>query len=295
MNILITRHDKIGDFITSLPMFKVLKEQTNHKLFALVSKINYDFAKELDFIDEVILYDDDIFALSKTIKEKNIDISISAFITTRLGIALFLAGIPIRIAPKTKIAQIFFNKKLMQRRSEVKMSEWEYNLQLLKEFDKNLKLDFKRPLVDLNTTRENTVVFHPGFGGSSDGNLELDEYIFLANSIHDKADILFTFGPADDKAKEYIKNNTNFKIKDNFNSLMDFTIYLSKVKLFVSTSTGPMHLAAITNTPTLSFFGSSLFASDKRWQPINNKELQSNFLAPFDLKVIQNRLLKLLS
>ena len=295
MNILITRHDKIGDFITALPMFKVLKEQTTHKLFALVSKINYDFAKELDFIDEVILYQDDIFALSKTIKEKKIDISISAFIDTKLALALFLSNIPTRIAPATKIAQIFFNKKARQRRSEVKMSEWEYNLELLKEFDNNLKLEFKRPLLKIESKREKIVVFHPGFGGSSDGNLNLDEYISLANSLHDKIDIVFTFGPADDEAKEYIKSNTNFKIEDNFDSLMDFTKYLSSVKLFVSTSTGPMHLAAMTNTPTLSFFGSSLFASDKRWQPLNSKELQSNFIAPFKIKDIQNRLLELVS
>ena len=26
-NILITRHDKIGDFVVSLPMFKLLKQQ----------------------------------------------------------------------------------------------------------------------------------------------------------------------------------------------------------------------------------------------------------------------------
>lgn len=295
MNILITRHDKIGDFITTIPMFKVLKQQTNHKIFALVSKINYDFAKELDFIDEVILYNDDIFALSKTIKEKDIDVSISAFIDTKLALALFLSGIKTRIAPATKIAQIFFNKRVKQRRSEVKMSEWEYNLELLKEFDKDLKLEFKRPILDLKTTRENIVAFHPGFDGSSDGNLTIDDYICLARSLHDKADVVFTFGPADDEAKEYIKNDTNFEIKSDFNSLMDFTKYLSQVRVFVSTSTGPMHLAAITNTPTLSFFGNSLFASDKRWQPINDKKLQSNFLAPFDIDKIQDKLLELLS
>ena len=57
-NILITRHDKIGDFILSLPMFQVLKAQKKDiKTFALISKINYSFAKEISFIDEVILYD----------------------------------------------------------------------------------------------------------------------------------------------------------------------------------------------------------------------------------------------
>ena len=53
MTILVTRHDKIGDFITALPMCKVLKEQTNHKIVMLVSKVNVALASNMDFIDEV--------------------------------------------------------------------------------------------------------------------------------------------------------------------------------------------------------------------------------------------------
>jgi ADP-heptose:LPS heptosyltransferase len=295
MNILITRHDKIGDFITTLPMFKVLKEQTNHRLFALVSKVNYEFAKELDFIDEVILYRDSVTDLSKNIKESEIDISISAFIDSTLALALFLSGIKTRIAPATKIAQIFFNKRVKQRRSEVKMSEWEYNLELLKEIDSSLVLKFSRPILKVDTQRENLVIFHPGFGGSSDGNLTVDEYLLLAKSIDDRVKVLFTFGPSDGALKEYVFNRSNFEIKDDFSSLMDLTLYLSKARLFVSTSTGPMHLAALTNTPTLSFFGSSRFASDKRWQPLNDKELQSNFMAPFNMDDIQHRLKEIVS
>ena len=112
MNILITRHDKIGDFCTTLPMFKILKEQTNYKVIALVSKVNYEFAKELEFIDDVILYHDNPLVLDKRIKQKNIDISISAFIENSLGLALILAGVKKRYAPATKIAQIFFNKRV---------------------------------------------------------------------------------------------------------------------------------------------------------------------------------------
>ena len=47
MTILLTRHDKIGDFITALPMAKVLKEQTDAKIVFLVSKVNVELAKSL--------------------------------------------------------------------------------------------------------------------------------------------------------------------------------------------------------------------------------------------------------
>ena len=80
MNILITRHDKIGDFITALPMCKVLKEQTEHKVVMLVSKVNASLARELDFIDDVIEYSDDTARLLKEIQSHCFDVSIFTII-----------------------------------------------------------------------------------------------------------------------------------------------------------------------------------------------------------------------
>ncbi len=303
MNILITRHDKIGDFITMLPVCKVLKEQTNHKIVMLVAKVNVALAKELDFIDDVIEYTNDSKALTKTIKAHNFDVSISGYIDTTLGKVLFKSRIPKRIAPATKIAQIFFNKRVKQRRSEVKMREFEYNLELLKAFDKGLILDFERPLLNNSNmhsqagawereeekavgsvTPNNFIIFHAGFGGSSDGNLSLDDYLRLAKRASNYTNVVFSFGPDDGESKAYIEKHLNFSatIRDDFKSLIEFTYFISQSKLFVSTSTGPMHLAGMTNTPTLSFFGANLFASAKRWGTISDEALQHNFTVGAD-------------
>ncbi|HIP50802.1 MAG TPA: lipopolysaccharide heptosyltransferase family protein [Campylobacterales bacterium] len=288
MNILITRHDKIGDFITMLPVCKVLKEQTNHKIVMLVSKVNVALAKELDFIDDVIEYTYDSKILIKTIKSYKFDVSISGYIDTTLGKVLFKSRIPKRIAPATKIAQIFFNKRVKQRRSEVKMREFEYNLQLLKAFDQNLILDFKKPLLAIDaTTADSFIIFHVGFGGSSDGNLSLDDYLKLAKKASQYTEVVFSFGPDDGESKQYIQRNLNFKAttRDDFKSLLEFTHFIATSKLFVSTSTGPMHLAGMTNTPTLSFFGAKLFASAKRWGTISKENKQHNFIVEADYGV----------
>jgi len=323
MNVLITRHDKIGDFIVSLPMFKVLKNQRKDvKTFALVSKINYSFAKEISFIDEVILYD--LNNLAKTlsdIKKAKIDISISAFIDSSLGYLLFKSGIKKRIAPATKLAQIFFNKKLKQKRSKVEKKESEYNLDLLRKFDSSLELKYDYPLINIdkktkdevfNTFKnqylikneEKIIAFHPGFGGSSDGNLSFDDYIKLAQAISKKQNtkIVFTFGPDDLDAVEYISTNikTDVILYQSSLSLMDFCALLSNFEVFISTSTGPMHLAGAVNTKTLSFFGSSLFASSKRWATISEEKQQNNFMlskeyTDEDYLKIENTLKSLLS
>ncbi len=302
MTILITRHDKIGDFITALPMCKVLKEQTNHKIVMMVSKVNVQLAKKLDFIDDVIEYRDDTFHILKELNRIKADVSISGYIDFHLGFCLFSARIKTRISPATKIAQIFFNKTIKQRRSMVEKTEWQYNLDLLKEFDSSLTFDFKRPLLEVDNKKENFIIFHTGFGGSSDGNLKLDDYLKLAKKSSKYTKVVFTFGPDDMKSKQFIKENIDFEadIRDDFKSLWDFTLFISTSNLFVSTSTGPMHLAGLTNTKTLSFFGENLFASSKRWATISDKEMQFNYEVPKDYGEefyikIENKLMDIIS
>jgi len=302
MNILITRHDKIGDFMTMLPVCKALKEHTKHKIVMLVSKVNVTLAQNLDFIDDVIEYDENTFTLLKKLSLYKFDVSISGYIDFNLGITLFLARIPIRIAPATKIAQIFFNQTLKQRRSRVEKTEWEYNLDLLKKFDEKIDVNFIKPLVELNQKKENFIIFHPGFGGSSDANLKIDEYLSLAKKVSDKIKIVFSFGPDDLEIQKYIEDNLDFEatIRDDFHSLWEFTKFISKAKLFVSTSTGPMHLAGLTNTPTLSFFGSNLFASSKRWSTISDKCYQNNYEIPKNYdnqfyNLVENKLIQLVN
>jgi D-alanyl-lipoteichoic acid acyltransferase DltB (MBOAT superfamily) len=139
--------------------------------------------------------------------------------------------------------------------------------------------------------------------GSSDGNLRLDDYINLARRIKDSSyEIVFSFGPDDGVSKEYIKNKLDFKatIFDSKVSLYEFTQYIASSFLFVSTSTGPMHLAGASNLKTLSFFGSSLFASNKRWATISDEENQNNFMlnddyTKEDYLKIENRLKEILN
>lgn len=287
MNLLITRHDKIGDFCVTLPLFKAIKEQyPNTKITALVSKVNFEFAKNIEFIDDVILYDkNDLEKTLQTIKDKKFEASISAYIDAALGKMLFKSRIKKRVAPATKIAQIFFNIRVKQRRSRVEKTEWQYNLDLAKKLFPDIKLDFTKPLLNFEEKKEKKIIFHPGFGGSSDGNLSLDDYLNLARSISNSSyEIVFSFGPDDGVSKEYIEKNLDFKatIFDSRISLFEFTKYLASSFLFVSTSTGPMHLAGASNTKTLSFFGNSLFASSKRWATISSSENQNNFMLSAD-------------
>jgi ADP-heptose:LPS heptosyltransferase len=284
--LLITRHDKIGDFVLALPLCKAIK--TAHpeiQLSVLVSKVNFDFAKALDFIDDVILYGENFNETLAQIRQRKFDASISCFIDTQLGWLLWRAGISKRIAPATKFAQVFFNERITQRRSQVEKTEWQYNLDLGRALFANETLSFTPPLIRFEgLAPKNRVVFHPGFGGSSDGNLKIEDYLRLARAVSgtvpDTPQVVFTFGPDDQKTHDEIASKLDFPatlIKSRM-SLIEFCRFLSESRLFVSTSTGPMHLAGAVNTPTISFFGESLFASSKRWATVSEPTRQHNFM-----------------
>ena len=307
MNILITRHDKIGDFITSLPLFYVVKKANpNARIYALVSKVNVGLAKKIDFIDEVILYDQDNFwPTLKSIRAVNINISISAYIDTKLGLLLFLSSIKTRIAPATKLVQLLFNQTLKQKRSLVEKTEAEYNLDLAKTLDEKIDLKYKRPLLKLNNKQEfrkihqlshqRIVLFHPGYGGSSDGNLELEDYVKLAVTVRqlENIQVIWVFGPDDlgteNKIKKLIPDSD---IIHHPETVLDYCYLIKDSELLISTSTGPMHLAGALNIKTISFFGSSLFASPMRWATVSesgqqlNIEVNKNYNQDFFKKII---------
>jgi ADP-heptose:LPS heptosyltransferase len=300
MRILVVRTDKLGDFITALPAIYVLKQHNpNNKIIVCVAPLNRALALACDFIDEVIIdKGQSVFSLAQEFKNANIDASITLFSNTRVAFAQFLARIPKRIAPATKIAQIFYTNRVSQRRSEVKMAEFEYNLELTKELFSEISLEYKKPLLVFedahdvyadfcknNTIEKEVVAFHVGFGGSSDANWNLDEYEILIREVLKKGkyQVVLTFGPDEKGLYEEMQKRLQGKAVVFYLSL-DGIVYFAKLisnfKLFVSTSTGTYHLASLVGCPTMTFFADTLFASAKRWKAIGDENLQQHFMIP---------------
>jgi len=300
LNIAVVRTDKLGDFITALPACKVLKNyDKNNKIYVCVSSMNAPLARECDFIDGVIIDDGcNVFELSRRLKEFKVDVSITLFSNTRVAVAQFLAGIKIRIAPATKIAQIFYNKRIKQRRSEVKMAEFEYNLELTKILFPDINTNYEKPLLRFddadviyqkfcadNRIEKDIVAFHVGFGGSSDANWSLDEYeILIREVLHvNKYQVVLSFGP-DEKI---LQSQMQQRLRDTSavfylsnEGIVGFAKLIVNFKLFVSTSTGTYHLASLIGTPTMTFFGDSKFASAARWRAVGDEVLQKYYMLP---------------
>ena len=303
MRILVVRTDKLGDFITALPaMYALKKYNPQNKIIALVAPLNKSLAHTCNFIDEVIVDEPEssVYELSSKIKKVNIDASITLYSNTRVALVQFLAGIKTRIAPATKIAQIFYNKRIKQRRSEVKMAEFEYNLALTKELFPEIDINYEKPLLQFDDAKEvyehfykenkitkEVIAFHVGFGGSSDANWNLDEYEELIRDVlHvNKYQVVLTFGPDEKDLKLEMQKclqDTNVVFHLSNEGIVNFAKLIVNFKLFVSTSTGTYHLASLVGTPTLTFFGDSNFASAARWKSVGDEKLQKHYMLPQD-------------
>ena len=98
--ILVIRNDKLGDFMLAWPSYALIKKQyPDAEITALVPEYTATMAEQCEWIDDILIdekadsFIKDISQLSKKIKDKDFDASISLFSESRTAFSLWLAGI----------------------------------------------------------------------------------------------------------------------------------------------------------------------------------------------------------
>ena len=313
--ILVVRNDKLGDLLVSFSAFAILKKNLpNTEIHVLVSKYTAPMAKLCKFIDQVIVDPasttpdsnkiKDTFALAKLLKAQNYDAIITLFSTLSVGLAAFMAKIPVRIAPATKIAQVFYNYRITQHRSRSEKPELCYNLELgecllslsnivplqtvqppfmkfKSETIQQLKQDF---LNAHNIAYDNLLVFiHPGSGGSA-RNLSPQQFAQLANKLtsNKPLTIVVSYGPKEGQAAEatFAEITQEKVLYESKSGLESFSQHLQFADCFISGSTGPLHIAGVLDRPTAAFYTRRRSATSLRWQTLNSEKNRLAFSPP---------------
>ncbi|MGR5179125.1 glycosyltransferase family 9 protein [Vibrio parahaemolyticus] len=310
-NILVVRNDKIGDFMLAWPSFAMLKASLPEcRITALVPSYTVALARACPWIDEVIVdcgKDADKHTqrtLINTLKGAKFDASINLFSTTYNALLVWKANIPYRLAPATKFAQVFYNKRIKQKRSQSAKPEYEYNLDLIRAFLKDQKVDIVDPRapyfsfsldtlakqkeklssqLELNKAKP-WIYVHAGSGGSAN-NLSLEQYSELIAGIKSNAEVVLTAGPGEEeKARELqarlASKHVSSVVYDKNDGLVDFSCSLACASLFIAGSTGPLHIAAALDVPTVGFFPAKRSATPLRWRPLNSEGRHLAFCPP---------------
>ncbi|OLQ86125.1 ADP-heptose--LPS heptosyltransferase [Vibrio panuliri] len=309
--ILVVRNDKIGDFMLAWPSFAMLKQSLpDCHITALVPSYTVALAELCPWIDQVILDPTKKGEkqaqrdLVTKLKSQQFDAAINLFSTTYNAKLVWKAKIPYRLAPATKLAQIFYNKRIKQKRSQSAKPEYQYNLDLIRAFLADIKVDIVEPTTpyltftqeELATQRAklaqsltldiNTpwLFVHAGSGGSAN-NLTLQQYTDLVSGIAGDFSVVLTAGPGEEeKAAQLhallVAQGVRVVLYDKNDGLVDFSRSIACASCFIAGSTGPLHIAATLDVPTVGFFPSKRSATPLRWRPINSEGRHIAFCPP---------------
>lgn len=302
--ILVVRNDKLGDFMLAWPAISLIKQQyPESAIIALVNKYTKPMADLCPWIDETLIDIEQGSSLSRSlqlaalIKSSRIDASISLYSTTHSALALWLARVPFRTAPATKMAQVFYNHTLRQNRSRSVKPEYLYNVDLARYFINmigNEPVELQDPpwlkfdpaevsVLRQEFTKEHNIkgtaklVFvHPGSGGSAP-SLDACQYAQLIDTLATDNDwhFVITAGPGEINLARQVaeKCHTVSKcISESSKGLASFAKFLSIADMFISGSTGVLHIAGAMNVPTAAFYTRRLSATSLRWQTMNTPD-----------------------
>ncbi|WP_444678868.1 glycosyltransferase family 9 protein [Halomonas sp. E19] len=137
LRILVVRNDKLGDFMLAWPALACLKAALPEaRLSVLVPSYTAPLARCCPWIDEVILDPGPDAGrraqreLLAELRSARFTAMLTLFSTPRIGWLGWRAGIRHRLAPATKWAQLFYNHRIVQRRSRSAQPEYLYNIEL---------------------------------------------------------------------------------------------------------------------------------------------------------------------
>ncbi|TES91309.1 MAG: glycosyltransferase family 9 protein [Candidatus Cloacimonadota bacterium] len=287
MKILIVRTDRIGDVVLSLPLAEILKEKIPD------CEINFmprESIKELiynqPYIDRVITYNSQ--GLSKSIrilKKERYDIAFLLFPSFSLSLMLFLARIPQRIGTGFRWYSFLLNQRIYEHRLPSEKHEVEYNLGLLRKLDISESVKKPKLYVDIDEKLSATqflknigidsdsfIVVHSGSGGSSLSWPEQNYKKLVTLLSKELGYQIVLSGTEEEFVKtERLREGCDWKVVNiaGKTNLRELAAVISLAQIFISSSTGPMHIASAVDTKVIAFFPPSRVNRKTRWGPLN--------------------------
>jgi ADP-heptose:LPS heptosyltransferase len=292
--ILVSRTDRIGDLVLTLPVFPALRAMfPDARLIAHVRSYTAPVLSYCPHVDEIILDDApqaprNVLQLAKHFRARHIDTAVVVHPTARALFAARAAGAFPVIGRASNLWQFLLTHPLVQHRSRNEKHECAYNLDLLEPFS----VTFPRlpPTIRVHEPErqegtevlhrmglKNPVVIHPGHGGSAH-NLSPDQYLHIAEQLQAQGKpVAISLGPQESHLQPVFSSFPILPIDGNLHTLI--RIY-SGIGMLVAGSTGPMHIAAALGKPVAAFFPPTAAMTPRRWGPVGTGHRV--FLPPVD-------------
>jgi ADP-heptose:LPS heptosyltransferase len=295
--IIISRTDKIGDLVLSIPSFFMVKKMyPNSEITVLVRKYNYEIVKNLPYIDRVVKIDDyRKVELIEKIKYFKADVFIALYNDEFVMQLAKASGARVKIGPLSKIKSFFiYNKGVLQKRSKSIKNEAEYNLDLIKKLDPkkfddlfeiNTKFYYEEKhgkaveiFLEENQIEFQILVINPFMGGSAK-NISDEEYVKLIKAILKKSkniNVVLTCHISEEDRGQKILDGIGDKrvyLYANGGDLLNLAAIIDKADVYFGGSTGPTHIAGALKKSVVAIYPDKKTQAPLRWGVFGNKDV----------------------
>jgi ADP-heptose:LPS heptosyltransferase len=296
--ILIVRTDRVGDVVMITPMIREIKKKFPDSFLATLTRPNTaNILTNNPYLDEIITDDlskESFWRVVKQLRERRFTDGLLAIPTERAAYQMMLAGIKTRVGEGHKLYQVISGTRSVDRHNYIPLKhETEYCLDTARKIGvKSDNLDLEINVTDGEKKEafelinkygiENNdckIMLHTGSLGSSP-NWSEDKYLQLIKEILTlqipKLKILLTAIEMSDsflKNIESLKDNRIIDISGNWADLRQFIKIISVIDLFISNSTGPLHIADALNKKCIGIYCHRPMSSMKYWGILNKSSI----------------------
>jgi len=292
-NILISRTDKLGDLVLSLPFVETIKTRyQNCRVDVLTSLYASPILENNDRIDRIVRVQNDQLVkdplykkdLLHKIKLGGYKVVVALYPERIVSRLFYKAGIPVRIGTGRRFHSVFYNNHLFHSRKENKKHERDYNLDFLEFFrdgetimpprvyPKEKEIRYAHRILNEVNVTGNFVTLHPGSGGSAE-RWPLDRFIRLYQLLVDAGvPVVLSGSEAEGQLIEQRSRQLGVDVKQitGETDLRTLAAVLSISDVVVANSTGPLHLAVAVGTSVVGLYSGKKVMSPVRWGPIGD-------------------------
>ena len=301
--LLIVRNDRIGDLILTMPTFEYVRRAfPSAHITVLSGKRTSALLYRSNCLDQVLVDDPSWSArqLAKLLRKEQFDAALVINAKTRNYLAVWLAGIPIRVTwARRPVGWLLGNRHVMLRRSHPPIHESEFALAFARKLRSDPAIEIPVPALhaapeivarirtriqsDLGCKRPLFGV-HPGNYNSA-WNWPAERYLHLITRLAEHGSVVVTGGPGEEGLLAQLKQSVPADLVSRVVYYQDFDLEelcaaLSNIDVLTVSNTGPMHLASAVGTPVVALFSSQLWQCPEKWAPLgrSNTVLQAPLL-----------------
>lgn len=273
MKILIQIPTWLGDAVMATPAIEnIISHYKASEIILVGSKLSIELLNQHPKISQSIILNKNFFALFRFARKTGrVDVFYSFRNTFSSKFLKFF------VISKKKFQ---FNKKKFLNQHQVEKYNSFVNRSIgLNNLPGPLFLHPKKNNIKVN---RKVIGINPGATYGSAKRWYPEEFAKVASSLSSYYDIRIYGGPNEKKfaqdIEELLKLDevTNFKNLSGKTSIQDLVSEISKLDLFITGDSGPMHIAAALEVPTISIFGPTNILETSQWMNKKSINIQKN-------------------